>query len=85
MYDIIYETSLQSRFDARYWMLGAGALGQCCGMVWGGRWGGGQRRMKAWGKSRVGVMLDMPAYKKNILLDEQGQLHDCLGLGSRWS
>jgi len=25
MYNIIYETSRQSRFDARYWMLGAGA------------------------------------------------------------
>ena len=24
MYNIIYETSRQSRFDARYWMLGAG-------------------------------------------------------------
>ena len=23
----MYETSCQSRFDARYWMLGAGALG----------------------------------------------------------
>ena len=37
MYNIIYETSRQSRFDARYWMLGAGALGQPRGMVWGGR------------------------------------------------
>ena len=27
MYNIIYETSRQSRFNARYWMLGAGALG----------------------------------------------------------
>ena len=26
MYNIIYEMSRQSRFDARYWMLGAGAL-----------------------------------------------------------
>ena len=26
MYNIIYETSHQSRFDARYWMLGAGNL-----------------------------------------------------------
>ena len=25
MYNIMYETSHQSRFDARYWMLGAGA------------------------------------------------------------
>jgi len=33
----MYETSFQSRFDARYWMLGAGALGRPRGMVWGGR------------------------------------------------
>ena len=33
----MYETSHQSRFDARYWMLGAGALGRPRGMVWGGR------------------------------------------------
>ena len=37
MYTIMYEMSPQSRFDARYWMLGAGALGQPRGMVWGGR------------------------------------------------
>ena len=37
MYNIIYETSRQSRFDARYWMLGASALGQPRGRVWGGR------------------------------------------------
>ena len=28
MYNIMYETSRQSRFNAQYWMLGAGALGQ---------------------------------------------------------
>ena len=33
----IYETSCQSRLDARYWMLGAGALGRPRGMEWGGR------------------------------------------------
>ena len=33
----MYEMSCQSRFDARYWMLGAGALGRPRGMVWGGR------------------------------------------------
>ena len=38
MYNIIYETSRQSKFDARYWMLGAGALGRPRGMVWGGMW-----------------------------------------------
>ena len=37
MYNILYETSHQSRFNAQYWMLGAGALGRPRGMVWGGR------------------------------------------------
>ena len=37
MYNIMYETSCQSRFDARYWILGAGALGQPRGMVRRGR------------------------------------------------
>ena len=37
MYNIIYETSHQSRFDARYWMLAARAMGRPRGMVWGGR------------------------------------------------
>ena len=37
MYNIIYETSHQSRFDAWYWMLGAGALGWLRGMVRGGK------------------------------------------------
>ena len=37
MYSIIYEMSCQSRFDARYWMLGPGALGRPRGMVQGGR------------------------------------------------
>ena len=37
MYKIIYEMSHQSRFDARYWMLGAGALGRPRGMVRGVR------------------------------------------------
>ena len=34
IYALVY---CQSRFDARYWMLGAGALGRPRGMVWGGR------------------------------------------------
>ena len=37
MYTIMYEMSHQSRFDARCWMLGAGALGRPRGMEWGGR------------------------------------------------
>ena len=36
----MYEMSCQSRFDARYWMLGAGALGRPRGMEWEG---GGRR------------------------------------------
>ena len=41
MYIIICETNCQSRFDAWYRMLGAGALGWPRGMGWGGRWDGG--------------------------------------------
>ena len=37
----MYETSCQSRFDARCWMLGAGALGRPRGMARGGRREGG--------------------------------------------
>ena len=37
MYNIIYEMSRQSRFDARNWMLGAGTLRRPRGMVWGRR------------------------------------------------
>jgi len=33
MYNIMYETSRQSRFDVRYWMPGAGALGRPRGRV----------------------------------------------------
>ena len=36
-YNIIYETSRQSRFDALYWMLGTGTLGRRREIVWGGR------------------------------------------------
>ena len=35
MYNIIMKRVGQSRFDARYWLLGAGALGQPRGMVQG--------------------------------------------------
>ena len=33
---VCYKES-KSRFDAQYWMLGAGALGRPRGMEWGGR------------------------------------------------
>ena len=36
MYNIMYEMSRQSWFDAQYWMLGPGALGRPGVMVWGG-------------------------------------------------
>ena len=45
MYNIIYETSRQSRFDAQYWMLGAGVLGRPRGMVWGA----GREEGSGWG------------------------------------
>ena len=41
MYNIICEMNRQSRFDAWYCMLGAGALRRPRGMVWGERWEGG--------------------------------------------
>ena len=37
--------SRQSRFDARYWMLRAGALGRPRGMVWEGR----MEEVSGWG------------------------------------
>ena len=37
MYNTIFETSRQSRFDAQNWMLGAGALGRPRVSVWGRR------------------------------------------------
>ena len=45
MYNIIYETSHQSSFGARYWMLGAGTLGRPRGMVWEGR----REEVSGWG------------------------------------
>ena len=41
MYNIIYGTSRQSRFDVLYWMLGAGALGRPRGDGMGREEGGG--------------------------------------------
>jgi len=52
MYNIMYETSCQSRFDARYWMLGASALGRPRGMVMGREEGGGFRM----GNTRIPVV-----------------------------
>ena len=52
MYNIMYEMSRQSRFDARYWMLGASALGRPRGMVMGREEGGGFRM----GNTRIPVV-----------------------------
>ena len=46
MYNVIYKMSRQSRFDAGYWMLGAGALGQPEG--WYGEGGGRRERGSGW-------------------------------------
>ena len=65
MYSIIYETSHQSRFDARYWILGAGALGRPRGMVQGGR----REEGSGWG-TRVylfRIHVDIWQNKYNIL------------------
>ena len=42
----MYEMRCQSRFNARCWMLGAGALGRPRGMVWGGRREEGLKKKK---------------------------------------
>ena len=65
MYNIICEMNRQSRFDAWYRMLGAGALGWPRGMVWGGRWQGGS----GWG-TRVypwRILVDVWQNQHNIV------------------
>ena len=47
----MYETSHQPRFDAQYWMLGAGALGRPRGMVWGRR----REEGSGWGNTCIPV------------------------------
>ena len=64
MYNIIYETSRQSRFNARYWMLGAGAV-RPRGMVLGGR----REEGPGWG-TRVylwQIHVDIWQYQYNIV------------------
>jgi len=51
MYNVICKMNRQSRLDAWYRMLGAGAQRWPRGMVWGGRWEGGSRwgtRVYSW-------------------------------------
>ena len=62
MYNIMYETSRQSRFDARYWMLGAGALGRPRGMVWGGR----REEGSGWGRWRSEKFTHFPSFGAGI-------------------
>ena len=72
MYNIMYETSRQSRFDARYWMLGAGALGRPRGMEWGGRREEGSGwethvylwriNFDIWHKAEVDVFLELSCF-----------------------
>ena len=81
MYNIIYETSCQSRFDAWYWMLGAGALGRPRGRVWGGRreegsgWGTHvylwQIHFDTWQNQYNTVKLNKIKFKKNKALSLQ--------------
>ena len=53
----------QSRFDAGYTKLGAGALGLPRGMVWGGRWEGGS----GWGTREHGGFMLMYDKTSTIL------------------
>ena len=61
----MYETRCQSRIDARYWMLGASALGRPRGMVWGGR----REEGSGWGTH---VKKNNNKIKKRTLLEQLG-------------
>ena len=63
MYSITYETSCQYRFDARYWMLGAGALGRPRGMVRGGR----REEGSGWGTRVLRIHVDIWQNQYNIV------------------
>ena len=70
MYNIICETNRQSRFNAWYWVLGAGALGWPRGMGWGGRWEGGSwwgTHVHPW---LIHVNVWQNQYKKNKIIAE---------------
>ena len=101
IYNIIYEMSCQSRFDAWYWMPGAGALGWPRGMVRGGR----KEEGSGWGTCvylwRIHVDIWQNQYnivklKKKRLWQKKlktpqtdGKIHCFLGLGEsillKWS
>ena len=87
MYNIIYETSRQSMFDARYWMLGAGALGRPRGMGWGGRreegsgWGTHvylwQIHFDIWQNQYNSVKLKKKKKKTPLLASNVSQFYNC--------
>ena len=60
--------SHQSRFDARYWMLGAGALGRPRGMVWGER----REEGSGWGKKENKTKKRSEKKKKSNLSKKVG-------------
>ena len=64
MYNIMYEMNRQSRFDARYWMLGAGALGRPRGRVWEG---GGRRVQDGEHRYTCGGFISIFGKTKTIL------------------
>ena len=73
MYNIICEINRQSRFDAWYRMLGAGALGWPRGMVWGGRWEGDSgwgTRVHPWQIHVISLQLNKFILKMCITLSE---------------
>ena len=83
MYNIIYEMSHQSRFDARYWMLGAGALGRPRGRVRGGR----REEGSGWG-TRVylwQIHVDIWQNQYNIVkLKKKDLMKESRGIPSFW-
>ena len=66
MWNVMYETRCQSRFSARCWMLGAGALGRPRGMVWGG----GREEGSGWGAC-VYLKLKKEKKKKRKILKKK--------------
>ena len=80
----MYEMSCQSRFDARYWMLGAGALGRPRGMEWGGRreegsgWGSSVLAWRIPGTGEPGGLPSMGSHRVGHIVWNFG-LRACLG------
>ena len=79
-YNIIYEMSHQSRFDAGYWMLGAGALGGPRGMVRGGR----REEGSGWGTHvhPWQIHVDVWQNQYNIVIPGTGEPGGLLSMGS---